>query len=70
MKIELVKEQDFGDTPWYSINIDNMYIKKKEIDHLIKPKRGFHTSHRAWYHREYYRKEVSGVPTHPTHHLP
>jgi hypothetical protein len=26
MKIELIKEQEFNDTPWYSIHIDGTYI--------------------------------------------
>jgi len=26
MKIELIKEQEFNDIPWYSIHIDGIYI--------------------------------------------
>ena len=26
MKIELIKEQEFNDTPWYSIHINGIYV--------------------------------------------
>ena len=41
MKIELVKEQDFGDTPWYSIHIDNMYISGS-MTRSLKDAEGFY----------------------------
>jgi len=27
MKIELIKEQEFNDTPWYSIKIDDKHVE-------------------------------------------
>jgi hypothetical protein len=41
MKIELVKEQDFGDTPWYSIHIDNAYISGS-MTRSLKDAEGFY----------------------------
>ena len=41
MKIELIKEQDFGDTPWYSIHIDNMYISGS-MTRSLKDAEGFY----------------------------
>ena len=41
MKIELVKEQEFNDTPWYSIHIDNMYISGS-MTRSLKDAEGFY----------------------------
>ena len=41
MKIELIKEQEFNDTPWYSIHIDNAYISGS-MTRSLKDAEGFY----------------------------
>ena len=41
MIIELVKEQEFNDTPWYSIHIDGIYISGS-MTRSLKDAEGYH----------------------------
>ena len=41
MNIELIKEQEFNDTPWYSVHIDNMYVSGS-MTRSLKDAEGFY----------------------------
>ena len=41
MKIELIKEQEFNDTPWYSIHMDGAYISGS-MTRSLKDAEGFY----------------------------